>query len=130
MEIKIRDWFVLLAGVVLALLGGFQIAYNLEAFQTKDYILAGTLFVVYAWLYYQHKYKGCSSLFDEYYSTQFYKTLEIGLAIIVASIFIVILLFKQDGLVSVNYIYGAIRLGMGLWLVYFSFKIMKEVSYE
>lgn len=130
MEIKIRDWFVLLTGVVLVLLGGFQIAYNLEAFQMKDYILAGTLLVVYAWLYIQHKYKGQTSLFDEYYSTQFYKTLEIGLAIIVVFIFIVMLLFKQNDVVSVNYIYGAIRLGMGVWLLYFSFKIMREISYE
>ena len=130
MEIKIRDWFVLLTGVVLVLLGGFQIAYNLEAFQMKDYILAGTLLVVYAWLYIQHKYKGQTSLFDEYYSTQFYKTLEIGLAIIVVFIFIVMLLFKQNDVVSVNYIYGAIRLGVGAWLLYFSFKIMREVRYE
>ena len=130
MEIKIRDWFVLLTGVVLVLLGGFQIAYNLEAFQTKDYIFAGTLFVVYAWLYYQHKYKGQTSLFDEYYSTQFYKTLEIGLAITLGLIWIVMFLFKQDDVVSVNYIYGAIRLGMGAWLLYFSFKVMREISYE
>ena len=130
MEIKIRDWFVLLTGVVLLLLGAFQIAYNLEAFQMKDYILGGVLFVVYAWLFFQHKYKGKNSLFDEYYSTQFYKTLEIGLAIIVVSIWIVTFLFKQDDVVSVNYIYGAIRLGMGLWLLYFSFKVMREVSYE
>ena len=130
MEIKIRDWFVVLTGVVFVLLGGFQIAYNTENFQTKDFILAGTLFVVYAWLHYQHKYKGCNSLFDEYYSTQFYRTLEIGLAIIVVSIWIVMFLFKQDDMVSVNYIYGAIRLGMGAWLLYFSFKIMREVSYE
>ena len=130
MEIKIRDWFVVLTGVVLVLLGGFQIAYNTESFQMKDYLLAGALFVVYAWLYVQHKYKGQTSLFDEYYSTQFYKTLEIGLVIIVLSIFIAILLFKQNDVISVNYIYGAIRLGMGAWLLYFSFKIMREISYE
>jgi len=130
MEIKIRDWFVLVIGVVLVLLGGFQIIYNSESFQMKDFIAGGTLFVVYAWLYFQYKYKGYNSLFDEYYSTQLFKTLEIGLAIIVVLIWIVLFLFEKDNVVSVNYIYGAIRLGMGLWLLYFSFIIMKEVSYE
>jgi len=130
MTIKIRDWLVLLSGVTLMLLGGFQLAYNLEAFQTKDFILSGVLFVGFAWLYFMYKYKEDKSLFDEYYSGKFFKSLEYGLAIIVVMIFIIIFVFEKNNMVSVNYIYGAIRLGMGLWLLYFSFIIMKESSHE
>jgi len=130
MTIKIRDWLVLLSGVILMLLGGFQLAYNLEAFQTKDFILGGILLVGFAWLYFMYKYKEDKSLFDEYYSEKFFKSLEYGLATIVVMIWIIIFIFKTNNMVSVNYIYGAIRLGMGLWLLYFSFIIMRENSHE
>ena len=130
MEIKIRDWFVLIMGVALVILGGFQIAYNLESFQVKDFIIAGVGLLVYAWLHYQHKYKNNNALFDEYYLETLYKSIEYGLAIILVIIWFIIFMFKTDGMISVNYIYGAIRLGVGVWLLYFSYLVMRENSYE
>lgn len=128
MAIKIRDWFVLGMGVILLLLGGFQIAYNLESFQIKDFIVAGMGLIIYGWLYFQNKEN--KAIFDEYYSKIFYKSIEYGLASILAMVWISIIIFKTDNIVSVNYIYGAIRLGVGLWLLYFSYLIMKEDDYE
>jgi hypothetical protein len=130
MEIKFRDWFILLAGVTLVLLGGFQIIYNLEAFQTKDFILSGILFLGFGWLFFMYKYKDNKDLFDEYYSEKFFKSLEYGLALTVGIIWVMLSVFAKENMISINYIYGAIRLGMGLWLLYFSFLIMKDGYHE
>ena len=130
MRIKIRDWLVLFSGVVLLLLGGFQIAYDLKPFQTKDFILSAILLAGFAWLHFLYEYKDDKSLFDEYYAEKFYKALEYVLAIAFVMIWIVVLVFQKDNIISVNYIYGAMRLGLGLGLLYFSFIIMRESSYE
>jgi len=130
MSIKMRDWLVLVSGVVLTLLGGFQIAYDLESFQVKDFILSGIMLAAFGWLYFMYKYKQDKTLFDEYYSEKLYKALEYALATIVVMIWIIILIFEKDNMISINYIYGAIRLGLGLWLLYFSFTIMRESSHE
>jgi len=128
--LKMRDWIVLVSGVILTLLGAFQIAYNLESFQIKDFILSAILLAAFGWLYFQYEYKKEKTLLDEYYLEKFYKTLEYALATIVVMIWIIILIFEKDNMISVNYIYGAIRLGLGLWLLYFSFIMMKEGNYE
>lgn len=130
MMLKMRDWIVLVSGVILTLLGAFQIAYNLESFQIKDFILSAILLAAFGWLYFQYEYKKEKTLLDEYYLEKFYKTLEYALATIVVMIWIIILIFEKDNMISVNYIYGAIRLGLGLWLLYFSFIMMKEGNYE
>jgi len=130
MEIKFRDWFVLLASIILVLLGGLQIINNLEAFQTKDFILSGILFAGFSWLFFMYKYKDNKDLFDEYYSEKFFKSLEYGLALTVGIIWIMLSVFAKENMISINYIYGAIRLGMGLWLLYFSFLIMKDGYHE
>lgn len=130
MEIKFRDWFVLLAGVILVLLGGFQIINNSEAFQTKDFILSGILFTGFSWLFFMYKYKDNKDLFDEYYSEKLFKSLEYGLALTLGIIYVMISVFAKENMISINYIYGAIRLGMGLWLLYFSFLIMRDGYHE
>lgn len=130
MSIKMRDWLVLVLGVVLTLLGGFQIAYDLESFQAKDFILSGVLLAAFAWLYFLYKYKQDKTLFDEYYSEKFYNALAYVFSAIVVMIWIIIFIFEKDNMVSINYIYGAIRLGLGLSLLYFSFIIMRESDHE
>jgi len=128
--LKMRDWIVLASGVILTFLGAFQIAYDLESFQVKDLILSGILFAAFGWLYFLYEYKKDKTLFDEYYLEKLYKAFEYALATIVVMIWIIILIFEKDNMISINYIYGAIRLGLGLWLLYFSFIIMREGDYE
>jgi len=130
MRIKMRDWIVQISGAVLVLLGGFQIAYDLKSFQTQDFIFSGMIFVAFAWLYFLYEYKQDKTLFDEYYSEKFYKALEYILAIIFVMIWAVLFIFEKDNMISINYIYGAMRLGLGLGLLYFSFTIMNENVHE
>ena len=130
MRIKMRDWIVLISGLVLLALGGFQIAYDYESFQIRDFVISGIMLVAFGWLYFLHAYKQDKTLFDEYYSEKFYKALEYALALIVGMVWIIILIFEKDNIISVNYIYGAVRLGIGLWLLYFSFIVMREHAHE
>jgi hypothetical protein len=77
-----------------------------------------------------YKYKDNKDLFDEYYSEKLFKSLEYGLALTIGIIYLTLSVFAKENMISINYIYGTIRLGMGLWLLYFSFFIMKDGYHE
>ncbi len=130
MNVKIRDWFVLLSGVVSVLLGGFQIAYDIDRFQLRDFIASAILLAGFAWLYYQYKYKKDRTLYDEYYEAELYKLMNYMFASIIFMIMVIILIFEEDKMISVNYIYGAIRFAMGAAILYFSFFIMRDNAHE
>jgi len=130
MKIKIRDWSVLGLGVLLVVLGGFQIVYDLKNFQIKDFVLSAILFIPIAWLFFEYFYKKDKTLYDEYYAEQLYKFTNYALATTLASVWIIVWVFEKDNIISISYIYGAIRLGLGLSLLYFSFVMMRDNEHE
>ena len=130
MKIKIRDWSVFSFGVLLVVLGGFQITYDLKSFQVRDFVLSAIMFIPITWLFFQYYYKKDKTLYDEYYSEQLYKLTNYALAAILVLIWVIIWIFEKDNIISINYIYGAIRLGLGLSLLYFSFVMMRDNEHE
>lgn len=130
MTIKIRDWLVLTSGVILTLLGGFQLAYDFESFLVRDFILNGIIFAIFGWLYFMYKYKQDKALFDEFYSEKYLQTLTYALGTVVIIVLTVIFIFEKNDMISVNYIYGAMRLSVGLCLLYLSFIVMRDSDHE